>query len=37
MKVNTPKGRVWKPNKCSRLIMYLKNINLPKPDEYNTI
>ncbi|CAD8135851.1 unnamed protein product [Paramecium octaurelia] len=30
-------GRVYKPKDCSRLILYLKDINLPKPDKYQTI
>jgi len=30
-------GRVLKPKDCSRLVVYLKDINLPKPDKYNTI
>lgn len=31
------KGRILKPKECSRLIIYLKDINLPKPDRYKTI
>lgn len=31
------KGRIYKPKECSRLILYLKDINLPKPDKYQTI
>lgn len=30
-------GRVFKPKECSRLVIYLKDINLPKPDKYQTI
>lgn len=30
-------GRILKPKNCQRLILYLKDINLPKPDKYNTI
>jgi dynein heavy chain 2, cytosolic len=30
-------GKVYRPRECSRLIIYLKDINLPKPDKYNTI
>ncbi|EKX39469.1 hypothetical protein GUITHDRAFT_160010 [Guillardia theta CCMP2712] len=35
--VNTSQsGRVYRP-KAERLILYLKDINLPKPDKYDTI
>jgi len=37
LKQTTVRGRVFKPNKCNRLVIYLKDINLPKPDEYQTI
>jgi len=30
-------GKVYRPRECSRLIIYLKDINLPKPDKYYTI
>ena len=30
-------GKVFRPRDCQRLIIYLKDINLPKPDKYNTI
>ena len=30
-------GRVYRPKECQRLIVYLKDINLPKPDKYDTI
>ena len=30
-------GKVYRPRDCQRLIIYLKDINLPKPDKYNTI
>ena len=30
-------GRILRPKDCSRLVLYLKDINLPKPDKYNTI
>lgn len=30
-------GKVYRPRDCQRLIIYLKDINLPKPDRYNTI
>jgi len=28
---------VYRPKECQRLIVYLKDINLPKPDKYETI
>ena len=28
---------MYRPRECQRLIIYLKDINLPKPDKYNTI
>jgi dynein heavy chain 2 len=31
------KGRVFRPKEGDRLILYLKDINLPKPDKYETI
>lgn len=30
-------GPVLRPKDCNRLIIYLKDINLPRPDEYNSI
>ena len=30
-------GKVLRPKESSRLIVYLKDINLPTPDKYNTI
>lgn len=30
-------GRVYRPKEVQRLIIYLKDINLPKPDKYDTI
>jgi dynein heavy chain 2, cytosolic len=30
-------GRVYRPKDCQKLIIYLKDINLPKPDKYDTI
>ena len=30
-------GKVLRPKESSRLILYLKDINLPTPDKYNTI
>ncbi|KAJ1562887.1 Cytoplasmic dynein 2 heavy chain 1 [Nowakowskiella sp. JEL0078] len=35
--VNTTTGRVLKPKEGDRLILYLKDINLPKPDKYETV
>jgi dynein heavy chain 2 len=29
-------GRVYKPKGCENLILYLKDINLPKPDKWGT-
>jgi dynein heavy chain 2 len=37
LKANNSIGRIFKPKNCGRLIIYLKDINLPKPDKYNTI
>jgi dynein heavy chain 2, cytosolic len=34
---NTSKGRCLRPKETQKLILYLKDINLPKPDRYNTI
>jgi len=36
LKSNNSFGRVFKP-KSGRLVLYLKDINLPKPDKYSTI
>lgn len=33
----TAQGRVFRPKDSQRLIIYLKDINLPKPDRYDTI
>ncbi len=33
---NSNNGKVLRPNGCDSLILYLKDINLPKPDKYNT-
>jgi len=30
-------GRVYRPKSSERLILYLKDLNLPKPDKYHTI
>eukprot|EP00753_Platysulcus_tardus_P014516 PLAT4386.4.p1 GENE.PLAT4386.4~~PLAT4386.4.p1 ORF type:complete len:4448 (-),score=2754.09 PLAT4386.4:79-13422(-) len=29
-------GRVYRPRDSDRLVLYLKDVNLPKPDKYNT-
>ena len=29
-------GRVYRPRDCERLVLYLKDINLPRPDIYDT-
>ncbi|OWF37256.1 Cytoplasmic dynein 2 heavy chain 1 [Mizuhopecten yessoensis] len=36
MVLNTNTGRVYRPKDCERLILYLKDINLPKPDKWGT-
>ncbi|CAN0042899.1 unnamed protein product [Ascophyllum nodosum] len=33
---SAPDGRVFRPRDCERLVLYLKDINLPRPDKYNT-
>ncbi|KAI8925894.1 dynein heavy chain and region D6 of dynein motor-domain-containing protein [Entophlyctis helioformis] len=33
----TVKGRVLRPKDAEKLILYLKDINLPKPDKYETV
>ena len=30
-------GRIYRPKECQKLIIYLKDINLPNPDRYETI
>ena len=37
LSLSTNQGRALKPKDCERLILYLKDINLPKPDKYNTV
>jgi dynein heavy chain 2 len=37
LKGNRGGGRILKPKDCSRQVLYLKDINLPKPDKYETI
>lgn len=36
MVISTNTGRVYRPRDCERLILYLKDINLPKPDKWGT-
>ena len=36
MAITTNTGRVYKPKECERLILYLKDLNLPKPDKWGT-
>lgn len=33
---SSPEGRVYRPRDCERLVLHLKDINLPRPDMYNT-
>ncbi|CAM9278979.1 unnamed protein product, partial [Hapterophycus canaliculatus] len=33
---SAPDGRVYRPRDCERLVLYLKDINLPRRDKYNT-
>ena len=33
---STQQGRVYRPKDASRVVLYLKDINLPKPDKYDT-
>ncbi|XP_069495113.1 cytoplasmic dynein 2 heavy chain 1 isoform X2 [Ambystoma mexicanum] len=34
--LSTNTGRVYRPKDCERLVLYLKDINLPKPDKWGT-
>uniref|UniRef100_A0A803SUA0 Dynein cytoplasmic 2 heavy chain 1 n=1 Tax=Anolis carolinensis TaxID=28377 RepID=A0A803SUA0_ANOCA len=34
--ISTNVGRVYRPKDCERLVLYLKDINLPKPDKWGT-
>jgi dynein heavy chain 2 len=34
---STNKGRVYRPKEGERLILFLKDLNLPRPDKYDTI
>uniref|UniRef100_A0A8C5PRQ6 Dynein cytoplasmic 2 heavy chain 1 n=1 Tax=Leptobrachium leishanense TaxID=445787 RepID=A0A8C5PRQ6_9ANUR len=36
MVFSTNTGRVYRPKDCERLVLYLKDINLPKPDKWGT-
>ena len=36
MAISTTNGRVYRPRDCERLILYLKDLNLPKPDKWGT-
>ena len=36
MVVNATNGRVYRPKDCERLVLYLKDLNLPKPDKWGT-
>ena len=33
---STTTGRVYRPREGDRVVLFLKDINLPKPDQYNT-
>lgn len=33
---SSPDGRIYRPRDCERLVLYLKDINLPRPDMYDT-
>ncbi|KAI1893942.1 hypothetical protein AGOR_G00128840 [Albula goreensis] len=34
--ISSNTGRVYRPKDCERLVLYLKDINLPKPDKWGT-
>ena len=36
-KVSTSEGQALRPKECERLVLLLKDINLPKPDMYGTV
>jgi dynein heavy chain 2 len=36
MVISTNTGRVYRPKDCERLILYLKDVNLPRPDKWGT-
>lgn len=37
IKVSVAQGRLLKPRDCSKLVIFFKDLNLPKPDKYNTV
>ncbi|XP_063970614.1 cytoplasmic dynein 2 heavy chain 1 [Lytechinus pictus] len=36
MVLSTNTGRVYRPKDCENLVLYLKDLNLPKPDKWGT-
>eukprot|EP00659_Diplonema_papillatum_P018826 gene18826-29059_t len=36
-RLSTAEGPALRPKECERLVLLLKDINLPKPDEYGTV
>lgn len=36
MVLSTNTGRVYRPKDCETLVLYLKDLNLPKPDKWGT-
>ena len=36
MVISTNTGRVYRPRDCERLVLYLKDINLPRLDKWGT-
>ena len=36
MVISSNTGRVYRPKDCERLVLYLKDLNLPKPDKWGT-
>eukprot|EP01061_Rhynchopus_euleeides_P011972 TRINITY_DN21580_c1_g1_i2.p1 TRINITY_DN21580_c1_g1~~TRINITY_DN21580_c1_g1_i2.p1 ORF type:complete len:3556 (+),score=1754.90 TRINITY_DN21580_c1_g1_i2:217-10884(+) len=36
-KVSTAEGQALRPKECERLVLLLKDVNLPKPDMYGTV
>ena len=36
MVISSNTGRVYRPKDCDRLILYLRDLNLPKPDKWGT-
>lgn len=37
MQSSKSQGKVYRPKDSQKLVIYLKDINLPKPDKYDTI